>query len=113
MTTDLLILKGVLLLRKSGNKYQTKEEQLEEQRDWFNKGYTDSDSLNAWIMDLQEELRKTPEQREAESREFIDYLCQAELADLMEDHYTPSATAGDYGPSCPWNAPGMSIKDFI
>ena len=27
--------------------------------------------------------------------------------------YTPSATAGDYSPSNPWDAPGMSIHDFI
>ena len=32
---------------------------------------------------------------------------------LERDDYCPSATAGDYGPSCPWNAPGMSIRDFI
>ena len=30
-----------------------------------------------------------------------------------DDEYTPSATNGDYGPSCPWNAPGMSVRDFI
>ena len=30
-----------------------------------------------------------------------------------DENYTPSATAGDYSPSCPWNAPGMSISDFI
>lgn len=30
-----------------------------------------------------------------------------------EYDYTPSATHGDYSPSCPWDAPGMSIKDFI
>ena len=30
-----------------------------------------------------------------------------------DDEYCPSATAGDYSPSSPWNAPGMSIKDFI
>ena len=30
-----------------------------------------------------------------------------------DDEYCPSATNGDYSPSCPWNAPGMSIKDFI
>lgn len=24
-----------------------------------------------------------------------------------------SCTAGDYGPSNPWDAPGMSIRDFI
>lgn len=32
---------------------------------------------------------------------------------LKRDDYTPSATRGDYSPSCPWNAPGMSISDFI
>ena len=30
-----------------------------------------------------------------------------------EEYYTPSVTRGDYSPSCPWNAPGMSIHDFI
>ena len=30
-----------------------------------------------------------------------------------DDRYTPSATAGDYSPSSPWNAPGMSVRDFI
>ena len=30
-----------------------------------------------------------------------------------EEEYTPSATHGDYSPSSPWNAPGMSISDFI
>lgn len=27
--------------------------------------------------------------------------------------YRPSATKGDYSPSSPWNAPGMSVSDFI
>ena len=30
-----------------------------------------------------------------------------------DEYYTPSATAGDYSPSCPWKAPGMSVRDFI
>lgn len=30
-----------------------------------------------------------------------------------DDYYTPSSTARDYGPSNPWDAPGMSIHDFI
>lgn len=30
-----------------------------------------------------------------------------------DDEYTPSATAGDYSPSNPWDAPGMSMSDFI
>lgn len=30
-----------------------------------------------------------------------------------EDEYCPSATNGDYSPSNPWDASGMSIRDFI
>lgn len=29
------------------------------------------------------------------------------------DEYIPSVTKGDYSPSNPWDAPGMSIHDFI
>ena len=29
------------------------------------------------------------------------------------EEYIPSSTNGDYSPSNPWNAPGMSVKDFI
>lgn len=45
---------------------------------------------------------------------------QEEMEDSEEDyeededaHYCPSSTAGDYGPGNSWDAPGMSIKDFI
>lgn len=30
-----------------------------------------------------------------------------------EEEYVPSAENGDYSPSNPWDAPGMSISDFI
>ena len=30
-----------------------------------------------------------------------------------DDEYVPSSTNGDYSPSNPWDAPGMSIRDFI
>ena len=33
--------------------------------------------------------------------------------DLGDKEYCPSSTNGDYSPSNPWDAPGMSIKDFI
>lgn len=33
--------------------------------------------------------------------------------DEFEERYSTSCTNGDYSPSCPWNAPGMSIRDFI
>ncbi len=32
---------------------------------------------------------------------------------IEDEGYTPSSTAGDYGPGNPWDAPGMSVRDFI
>lgn len=32
---------------------------------------------------------------------------------LDSERYIPSSTMGDYSPSNPWDAPGMSIRDFI
>lgn len=47
-------------------------------------------------------------------------LCDGFAEDYEDDldpdpyaRYYTSATGGDYSPSCPWKAPGMSIKDFI
>ncbi len=43
-----------------------------------------------------------------------DMYCSCYEPETEEDyHYTPSSTAGDYGPGNPWDAPGMSIRDFI
>lgn len=55
------------------------------------------------------------ETSEAEEIEAAKNCPKYEEGNPFEDDepYTPSATAGDYGPSCPWNAPGMSAKDFI
>ena len=36
-----------------------------------------------------------------------------EPEDEEDDYYIPSSTAGDYSPGAPWNAPGMSIRDFL
>lgn len=30
-----------------------------------------------------------------------------------DEEYIPSSSRRDYSPSNPWDAPGMSIKDFI
>lgn len=57
---------------------------------------------------------------EENDEEFREY-CKEEnefiltvLKDREEDElYTPSATHGDYSPSNPWDAPGMSVRDFI
>ena len=35
------------------------------------------------------------------------------ISEHEDDEYTPSAENGDYSPSNPWDAPGMSVSDFI
>lgn len=40
-----------------------------------------------------------------------DYFKEPDEED--DDEYIPSSTNGDYSPSNPWDAPGMSIRDFI
>lgn len=42
-----------------------------------------------------------------------DVALEYDLPDDWEFDYIPSCTAGDYGPGNPWDAPGMSIRDFI
>lgn len=41
------------------------------------------------------------------------YACTFCKEEDFEKFYTPSSTNGDYGPSNPWDAPGMSERDFI
>lgn len=50
--------------------------------------------------------------------QFNEYDIDEDLDDEIESlydegKYTPSASRGDYSPSNPWDAPGMSISDFI
>lgn len=33
--------------------------------------------------------------------------------EFEDEEYISSSTYRDYGPSNPWDAPGMSVKDFI
>jgi len=34
-------------------------------------------------------------------------------AEITRRHSWSSVSEGDYGSCCPWNAPGMSARDFI
>lgn len=38
---------------------------------------------------------------------------EIELDSKEDEHYIRSSTNGDYSPSNPWVAPGMSVSDFI
>lgn len=93
MERKLKILKGVLLLRQV-NRYQSKEEQIAEAE----KHYTDK-QLDEWI-----EMLKHPED-EPEFDEEPEY----HNGEIQHS----SCTERDYSPSNPWDAPGMSIRDFI
>lgn len=94
MERKLKLLKAVLLLRRF-NRYQSKEEQIAE----ADKYYSDQE-IDEWIEELKNPKEEAPEFEE--TPEFIE----------EEQRYT-SCTARDYSPSNPWDAPGMSIRDFI
>ena len=58
---------------------------------------------------------------EYDAQEFYEIIAELIAQDSFEidseesldDECTPSASAGDYSPGNPWDAPGMSISDFI
>jgi len=94
MERKLKILKAVLLLRRV-NRHQTKERQLADAEKYYTDEQTDE-----WI-----EMLKHPEQQEPYPQDACHYE--------EEENYTPSCTAHDYSPSNPWDAPGMSVSDFL
>lgn len=94
MERKLKILKAVLLLRRF-NRHETKEKQIA----MVDKYYSDWE-IDEWIDYLK---NPEPEPEFEEEPECID----------LEERYTPSCTAHDYSPLNPWDAPGMSISDFI
>ena len=44
---------------------------------------------------------------------LIDNISIIEVEDEEDPHEKTSSSRGDYGPSNPWGAPGMSVSDFI
>lgn len=102
---DQQILKAVLLLRRV-NRYTSKEERIAEVNKWFEKGYFTDEQLQEWIAALQTLDIRTDEERLLDMEEL------AKTETEWEREYT-SSTARDYGPSNPWDAPGMSVRDFI
>ena len=48
-----------------------------------------------------------------EGADYEELLAYLEMRDIPKEPEYTSAYNGDYSPSCPWNAPGMSVHDFI
>ncbi len=95
MDRKLKILKAVLLLRRI-NKHESKEKQIADTE----KHYSD-EQLDEWI-----DMLKHPETTEP-------YKEPEETIESKEEHQTLYACNGDFSPAHPWDAPGMSIRDFI
>lgn len=89
-----LVLHAVLLVR-TVNKHMTKEQDIE-----LYEGLTDAE-----LIDYIEHFY------DPEPEIDWDEFCKDEAE--FEERYTPCAANRDYGPSNPWDAPGMSIHDFI
>lgn len=101
MSIEQKILKAVLLLRKVGNKSQSKEEQLEEVKAWVRDDAMGESELDDWIAELQKSIDGGGDE------------------DTEKDYLEDNAFESDlefeksYGPSNPWDAPGMKVSDFI
>lgn len=76
--TDQMILKAVLMLRELGNKYQSKEEQIAEQKQWLADDPTYAERFFEWVDSMRADLQKTPEEREAESERIFDEMRELE-----------------------------------
>ena len=69
------ILKAVLMLRRLGNTYQSKEEQIAEQRRWMEEDEEYAERFDKWVDSMRYDLSKTPEERQEEhDREFEEFL---------------------------------------
>lgn len=107
MRRKYLILKAVLLLRRA-NRCQSKEEQLKEA------DMLTDEQLTDWIKNLKDTRPEWMKQGfESEEAYYDAEEADWEFESYDDSHYTPSATNNDYSPSQPWNAPGMSVRDFI
>lgn len=107
---NLTILKATLLLReKLGVKSSSKEEVIR-----MGQEYTDS-QLSLWIDLLHEDIQKSAETREKEAKERIQSEMERDFPQDYKSYETVAVccTNRDYGPSNPWDAPGMSVRDFI
>ena len=118
-----LILKAELMRRRlCTDLRQSKEEAIAEYMEWYAEDTIDGEDtdkhLADWIDSLREDLMMTPEEREArretELEEMLEHEWEWEQQWTQNNNwYCPSSSSGDYSPSNPWDAPGMSIRDFI
>lgn len=67
------------------------------------------DDEKAWAV----QKKKRLEAWEIQKQKRLERKRNEEEDDPYDEEYIPSASARDYGPSNPWDAPGMSVSDFL
>lgn len=71
----------------------------------------------AEILEHQDAVLSPDPDLDIEERDILNVCPDSEnwLEDMddADEPYTPSSYNGDYSPGNPWDAPGMSIRDFI
>ena len=60
-----------------------------------------------------DEIKRERDEYEKKRIERAERWCEAYCEDDEDEEPYTSSTNGDYGPGNPWDAPGMSIRDFI
>lgn len=73
-------------------------------------------NVEPWLLDIESVRMKDEKDREyAWQQEYADACLAASFGDdsLMRRYERAHGIEKDYGPSNPWDAPGMSIHDFI
>ena len=66
------------------------------------------------LIELAQKLRETEVEGTLSDLAYqIEYAFDIDGVRSMDGEYVPSSENGNYGPSNPWDAPGMSVKDFI
>jgi hypothetical protein len=98
-------------------RYTVRKDDIEEWTDWS--GEIEAHSYRrikpAWekFKELIDGVRNGLGERRIKTVNLCDGFIEDYEDDIDPQPYCRSASAGDYSPSCPWNAPGMSIHDFI
>ena len=113
------------LLQMFQEQYEIDEEYRQAAK-WYAYGTTDDEEIAEFLGKGTECKRKCKEcARYFKDPHNLCYLAEIDEVDgnseacedfeesYKEDEYTPSATKGDYSPSCPWDAPGCSIGMFL
>lgn len=83
----------------------------------FDRFYNDlKTAYDAFVKEADRKIKKydgTEENNYKPVRYCDDWNYYEEELEDDDDEYVRSSSAGDYGPSNPWDAPGMKVSDFL